>query len=168
MAGKEANVYCVDLGSTTGKKRNGRTESDLDYGLKYLWGKLGDAMAANRVGLGVGVVGIRTDESDNMLSSDEEYENISILKPLGQMVMGNVEGLKAKLVPSDTSDGDAISAIVVAIQMIEEFTTLESGKPGKFKRKIVVLNDGRGAVDDSSNDDIAERLKALEIELLIV
>ena len=74
--GKQATVYIVDVGASTGDCNGGRTESDLDYGMKYVWEKIAGILAANRVGLSVGVLGLRTDETDNPLASDEGYENI--------------------------------------------------------------------------------------------
>lgn len=168
MANKEAVVFCVDLGSTMGKRRHWRKESDLDYGLKYVYGKMGDAMGTNRAGLSIGVVGFRTDETNNMLEAEEGYENISILRPLARLELPQFEGLRAKLKPSTTVDGDAISAIVVAVQMITDFTTLKTGKPGAYKRQIVLLTDGRGAMDASNREDIVARTNDLNIELKIV
>lgn len=40
MAGKEATVYVVDVGASMGLKRHGRNESDLEWGLKYVWDKI--------------------------------------------------------------------------------------------------------------------------------
>lgn len=40
MADKEATVYIVDVGQSMGEKRNGRTESDLDWAMKYVWDRI--------------------------------------------------------------------------------------------------------------------------------
>jgi hypothetical protein len=40
MADKEATVYIVDMGSSMGETRNGRTESDLDWAMTYVWEKI--------------------------------------------------------------------------------------------------------------------------------
>lgn len=40
MADKQATVYIVDVGHSMGEFRNGRTESDLDYALKYVWDRI--------------------------------------------------------------------------------------------------------------------------------
>ena len=40
MADKEATVYIVDMGRTMGEIRNGRTESDLDWAMTYVWDKI--------------------------------------------------------------------------------------------------------------------------------
>lgn len=79
MADKEANIYIVDVGASTAECRNGRMESDLEYGMKYVWEKIGLALQANRKGLGLGVIGLRHDETQNDLDSGEGYENIGWL-----------------------------------------------------------------------------------------
>ena len=40
MADKEATVYIVDVGQSMGEKRNGRTESDLDWAMTYVWDRI--------------------------------------------------------------------------------------------------------------------------------
>lgn len=40
MADKEATVYIVDVGKSMGEKRNGRTESDLDWSMRYVWDRI--------------------------------------------------------------------------------------------------------------------------------
>lgn len=40
MADKEATVYIVDVGRSMGEKRNGRTESDLDWAMRYVWDRI--------------------------------------------------------------------------------------------------------------------------------
>lgn len=40
MAGKEATVFIVDVGSSMGEIRNERKISDLDWALEYVWDKI--------------------------------------------------------------------------------------------------------------------------------
>lgn len=40
MATKEATVYILDLGETMAEKRYGRTQSDLDWSMEYVWDKI--------------------------------------------------------------------------------------------------------------------------------
>lgn len=171
MADKQAIVYIVDQGASTAESRHGRNESDLDYGMRYIWDKIATTMAANRATWNLGVLGLRSDASDNPLYSsdgDEGYENISVLKDLGPMGMDDLANLQASLEPSSINSGDAISAIILAISMITEFTTLKSGKLGKYLRRIVLVTDGQGSLDDSDLDSIAERMNEVEIELVIM
>src|SRR4051794_6578658 len=97
MADKQATIYIVDLGVTTSECHNGRIESDLDYGMRYVWAKVTKTMAANRKGWSVGVMGLRTDETDNKLGDQEGYEHVSVLKPLGEMLMPDLRQLQKKI-----------------------------------------------------------------------
>jgi ATP-dependent DNA helicase 2 subunit 2 len=169
MADKQATVYIVDVGLSTGDCHNGRVESDLNYGMRYVWAKITETMSANRpASWSVGAVGLRTVETNNIMGSEDGYENIAVLKPLGPMEMPHLRDLQSKIKSSETDSGDAISAIVVAIDLIEKFTTLKSGKPGKFTRKIVLLTDGQGAIDGEDIEPIVQRINELEIELVIM
>jgi len=84
------------------------------------------------------------------------------------MEMHQVAELRARITPSGTEAGDAISAIVLAVHMITEFTTLKSGKPGAFARKIVLLTDGQGAIDDQGLESIAKQINDCEINLVVM
>ena len=55
----------------------------------------------------------------------------------------------------------AISAIVIAIQMITKHC-----KKLKYKRKIVLVTDGRGSMDADDISQITEKIKSDEIELV--
>ena len=135
--------------------------------MRYVWEKMALTLSANRVGLLVGVVGFRTDQTEHQLDL-EEYENIWVMRPLEAMKMSHLKELQRDIQPSQTESGDAISAIVVAIDMIEKATTLKTGRLGKYKRKIVLLTDGQGPMDSDGLDDIARRIKEIEIELVVV
>lgn len=135
--------------------------------MRYVWEKIAQTLSANRAGLLVGVVGFRTDQTDHMLDLNE-YTNIWTMKPLESIKMGHLKELQRNIRPSHTDEGDAISAVVVAIQMIEKATTLKSGKPGKYKRTIVLLTNGEGHMDSDGLDDIASKIKEVEIELKVM
>ena len=174
MAGKEATIYIVDVGATTEERHNGRVESDLEYGMRYVWDKIAETMSANRTTLTVGVVGLRTDETSNLQYDNaddddkESYEYISVFKEMGPMKMSDLKPLQQKITPSTTSDGDAVSAIVVAIELMEKHTALKSGLPGKYKRKIVLLTDGQGSISDDDIVPIADRINEFNIELVVM
>lgn len=40
MADKEATVYVVDVGQCMSEKNGGRTQSDLDWAMTYVWEKI--------------------------------------------------------------------------------------------------------------------------------
>ncbi|KAM0155016.1 hypothetical protein ACHAQE_006997 [Botrytis cinerea] len=167
---KQATVYVVDLGKSLADCHHGRVETDLEYGMRYVWDKITLTMSTDRKTDGVGIVGFRTDETDNELhsSGEEGYANISVLKQLGQFQMQQLEEVKEAVKPSDTDDGDAISAIVVAMEMIRKHTTLKSGKPGKYARKIVLITDGNGFMNSDELDDIAKEINNNDIRLVVI
>jgi ATP-dependent DNA helicase 2 subunit 2 len=163
MADKEATVFILDLGSSMSKASNGRPESNLDWSMRYVWDKITDIVAANRKTLCVGIIGLRTDETNNKLQEDDGYENISILQDLGPMGMSSLRTLQSSIFPSKTWSGDAISAIVIAVDMIDTFT-----KKLKWIRKIFLVTDGQGAMDADDVVDIAKKMNDSNIQLTIL
>ena len=57
----------------------------------------------------------------------------------------------------------AISAIVIAIQMITKHC-----KKLKYKRKIVLVTDGRGSMDADDSSQITEKIKSDGMELVVM
>lgn len=164
MADKEATVYIIDQGKSMGKIHNGRGESDLSYSLPYVWDKITTTMEANRKTWTVGILGLRTDGTKHALSEDEGYQNISIQQHLtGPYTMPNLKEAQEMVKVSETEDGDAISAIVIATMMINEFT-----KKLKYQRKIVLVTNGRGFMDGDDIDDISAKLNEDNISLLVL
>lgn len=49
MADKEATVYIVDVGRSMGEKRNGRTESDLDWAMRYVWDRITSTVRSRKI-----------------------------------------------------------------------------------------------------------------------
>src|SRR6185312_13124170 len=105
MADKEATVFILDLGASMAKKHSGRQESDLDWSMRYVWDKITDIVAANRKTLCVGVVGLRTDETDNKLQEDDGYENLSVIQELSQITMSGLRALQASIKPNKAWSG---------------------------------------------------------------
>jgi len=165
MADKEATVYIIDLGHSMGEKSQGRKESNLNFSMRYVWDKISTTVAASRKTWTIGVLGLRTDETSNSLDEAglEGYENISVLQEIGPMSMTDLRELRGEIKASKTKQGDAISAIVIASSMIEEFT-----KKLKYNRKIILVTDGRGAMDADSLDDVTEKLNDVGIELIVM
>ncbi|QUC19766.1 uncharacterized protein UV8b_04007 [Ustilaginoidea virens] len=163
MAEKEATVFILDLGAPMAEKHSGREESNLDWCMRYVWDKLTDIVAANRKTLCVGVVALRTDETHNRLQEDDGYENISVIQELSNLTMSGLRALQASVKPSTTRHGDAISAIVVAVDMIDTYT-----RKLKWIRKIVLVTDGQGELDADDLADIANKMNASGIQLTIL
>jgi ATP-dependent DNA helicase 2 subunit 2 len=163
MADKEAFVYIVDVGSTVSNCNNGRTESDLDFSMRYVWDKIATTAQASRKTWNVGVVGLRTDETRNDYQDGDGYNNISVLKKLGPVSLANLKELTSLIKPSDTEFGDAMSAIIVAAEMIGELT-----KKLKYTRRIYLVTDGQGPIDGDDVEQISNRLNELDIELVVL
>ncbi|KAK3990634.1 ATP-dependent DNA helicase [Cladorrhinum sp. PSN332] len=165
MADKEATVYIVDFGASMGDCHNGRDESDLDFGMRYVWDKISTTVAASRKTWTLGFVGFNTDETNNMQDEQglEGYHNISILQEIGPMTMTELRELRPKVKPCEAYSGDAISAIVVAMTMIGEFT-----KKLKYKRRIILVTNGESPIDDDSVTEVAEKLNESNIELVVI
>ena len=163
MADKEATVYILDLGRSMGKCNSRRTESDLDWSMRYVWDKLGATVAAGRKTLCVGVLGLRTEETDNRMGEEDGYENISELLPLGPIDMSSLRGLQSKIKVHDQMGGDAVSAVIVAIEMIAKFT-----KKLKYSRRIILVTDGMGPIDGEDFEDIANKMAESDIDLVVL
>ncbi|KAK6510326.1 ATP-dependent DNA helicase II subunit 2 [Arthrobotrys conoides] len=164
MADKQATVYIVDLGASMGSYNIGRPETDLEYILKYLWDRITTTVSNGRKTDTIAVVGFRTDGSDNSLfRNDENYSNISILSPMSQFLMPQIRGLKKLLAPSSTDQGDGISALVVALDIIEKYC-----KRLKYIRNVVLLTNGTGDFDFDGINDIIGQIKEQKINLTVL
>ncbi len=164
MADKEATVYVVDLGESMADCHNGRDESDLDFGMRYVWDRISTTVAASRKTWTVGVVGLNTDDTDNAQAGNlEGYEHISVLQEIGPMTLTSLRDLRSSIQPSQTADGDAISAVVVALDMIERFT-----KKLKYNRRIILVTNAESPIDDELSEEVANRLNDSNVELVVM
>ncbi|WPG98426.1 Hypothetical protein R9X50_00121600 [Acrodontium crateriforme] len=163
MAGKEATVYIVDCGSSMGERSNGRKQTNLEWALEYVWDKITTGVATGRKTLLAGVVGLRTDKTDNILADDENYHNIAVYQDLAQILLPQLRQLRSDLTVSANENGDAISALVIAIQMIA--TTC---KKLQYIRKIVLVTDARGPMSPDELDEITSKIKTDGIELVVL
>ncbi|OQE30525.1 hypothetical protein PENFLA_c003G04251 [Penicillium flavigenum] len=162
MAEKEATVYIVDMGRSMGERHHGRPMTDLEWAMQYVWDRITATVATGRKTATVGVVGLRTDGTINDLE-EENFSNISILFGLGQVLMSDIRKLRETIKPSNTNRGDAISSIVIAMQMIIEYT-----KKNKYKRKIILVTNGTGVMSDDNIEGIIEKMKEVNIELVVI
>ncbi|KAH6633693.1 ATP-dependent DNA helicase-like protein II [Boeremia exigua] len=179
MAGKEATIYILDLGASMGRKRHGRDHTDLDWALDYVWDKItttvcrrsfGDLVATGRKTALMSVVGCRTDETDlnGVMEEAEGYENITVFSELKQYLLGDIRRLQEKLKPSKTNDGDLVSALAVAVHLMDSATQNKAGKPLKYDRRIIIVTDGNGEMDGDDLADIAAKIKDVEAPIEIV
>ncbi|KAJ6079523.1 hypothetical protein N7467_009276 [Penicillium canescens] len=163
MAEKEATVYIVDMGKSMGERRHGRSVTDLEWAMQYVWDKITSTVATGRKTATLAVVGLRTDETRNELDEEENYHNISVLSDLGQVLMPDIRRLRETIKPSRTNRGDAISSIVIAMQMIITYC-----KKLKYKRKIVLVTNGTGSMSNEGLKSIVSKLQEDNIELVII
>ncbi|KAL4892990.1 SPOC like C-terminal domain-containing protein [Aspergillus ambiguus] len=163
MAEKEATVYIVDVGKSMGVQRNGRSVTDLEWGMQYVWDRITGTVATGRKTAMLGVIGLRTDGTSNELEDDPHFSNISVLSTIKQFLMPDIRKLGDDIKPSQTDKGDAISALILAIQMISTHC-----KKLKYKRKIVLVTNGQGRMSNEGTDEITKKIKEDNIELVIL
>jgi len=169
MAGKEATLFLIDVGVTTATRNNGRDVTDLDYGMQYIWDRIAVILSANKASHLVGVIGFRTDETNNHLSeAGDEYGNIYEMKELAAIKMPDLKYLQQQIKSSATHSGDAVSAIVVGTEIMGKATTLKSGKPGAYTRKMILLTDGKGHIAEDELESIAAKLNEDKIALTVM
>lgn len=163
MASKEATVFIVDVGATMGETSHGRTQTNLDWALEYVWDRITTVIATGRKTNMVGVVGLRTDGTHNVLQSEEDYQHISVLQPIAQILMPQVRKLREDLIVSKTNFGDATSAIIIAIQMIAE-----QCKKLQYIRRIVLVTDARAHMHTDDLAEIRKKIQQDHIELTVL
>jgi ATP-dependent DNA helicase 2 subunit 2 len=63
-----------------------------------------------------------------------------------------------------------LSALAVAIQMIDSATSNKAGKPLKYTRRVIIVTDGRGQMDTSDLEQIAMKINDSDapIEVLLL
>ncbi|KAI8941189.1 ATP-dependent DNA helicase II subunit 2 [Plenodomus lindquistii] len=172
MAGKEATIYIVDVGASMGKKRHGREQSDLDWSLEYVWDKITTTVATGRKSAIMSVIGCRTDGTDlqGIIEDTEGYEHITVVSSVKQYLLADIRNLQELLKPSRTNDGDLLSALALAVQMIADATKGAKGNPLKYDRKIIIVTDGRGEWDVDDLEQITSKIKdpAAPIEVTVL
>lgn len=52
--------------------------------------------------------------------------------------------------------------------MMDSATQNKAGKPLKYDRRIIIVTDGRGEMDDGDLDDIAMKIKDIEAPIEVV
>ena len=166
MAEKEATVFIVDVGKSMGEKRHGREQNDLEYALQYVWDRVTSTMALDRKTTFQAVVALRTNATGNPLAEDDDsYAHISVLQELQALQLDQLQSLRRSLVPGATEAGDAVSAIVLAIHMIERHC-----RKLKYLRRIVLITDACGPVeaDADQRGHIGKKIREEGIALTVL
>ncbi|KAJ5933406.1 hypothetical protein N7454_005735 [Penicillium verhagenii] len=163
MADKEATVYIVDVGRSMGERRYGRSITDLEWAMQYVWDRITTTVMTGRKTATVGVVALRSDETSNDLQEDDSFSNISVLFKIGQVLMPDIRKLQDAIKPSNTYKGDALSSLVIAIQMISTYC-----KKLKYKREIVLVTNATGLINSEGIAQIKEKIIEDDIKLSIM
>ena len=164
MAEKEATVYIVDVSRSMGQSHGERQVSDLDWSLQYVWDKITNTVSTNRKTAMLGVVGLGTDKTKNqMQGEDDSYKHISMIQPIQQTLMSDLRRLPQELKVSNIANIDAVSAIVIAIDMITKHC-----KKLKFVKRIIMTTNGGGQIDEDDLDPIAQQITDNDIQLIVL
>ncbi|KAL8971589.1 MAG: hypothetical protein Q9197_003192 [Variospora fuerteventurae] len=164
MADKEATVYIVDVGASMGEHRNGRDQSDLDFAMTYVWDKITSTACIFTIHDALNEMSTFSFTRRKALQTNSKVKKASITSPYFKN-SAELKQLRRKVEVSKTFNGDAISAIIIAIQMI-----IKHCKKLKWKRKIVLVTDGRGALEDDpdSVSEITKKITEDAMELVII
>ncbi|KAF2825003.1 SPOC domain-like protein [Ophiobolus disseminans] len=170
MTTKEATVYIVDLGRSMGEKRHGREQTDLDWALEYVWDKITNTVASGRKTALMSVIGCRTDDTDlgGVMEEAEGYENLYVYSELKQYLLCDIRMLQDLFKPSETNEGDLLSAVALAVQMIDSKTKNGKGMPLKYERRIIIVTDGRGHIETEDLEQIAAKIKDTDAPIEVV
>ncbi|RMZ78731.1 hypothetical protein DV737_g3787, partial [Chaetothyriales sp. CBS 132003] len=163
MADKEATIYVVDVSRSMGNSHHGREQSDLDWALTYVWDKITTTVSTGRKTAQVGVIGLGTDETNNGMMAEDAYQHISILTPIQQILLPELQRLAKVLKPSKTDERDALSAIIIAVDAI-----MKHCKHLKFRKKIVLVTNGTGMIDDDDIESTAQQIQRNGIDLVVL
>ncbi|RDD39534.1 X-ray repair cross-complementing protein 5 [Trichoplax sp. H2] len=98
-------------------------------------------------------------ESDNDLYEDGQYENISVVRPLGPPDLNFLRYIQTNIAPGD-EDADFLDSIIVAMDLLKKST---SGK--KFGDKRIILFSDLGS--PFADDQVEAITEAGNLELMI-
>ncbi|KAJ9658971.1 ATP-dependent DNA helicase yku80 [Neophaeococcomyces mojaviensis] len=163
MADKECNVFIIDLGRSMGQKRHDREQSDLDYSLQYVWDKVTNYVYLGRKGLVTGVIGLRTDKTKNHMQEEGGYENITLIQSIQNITMPELRRLPGQLHANTTDSGDALSAVILAVDMI-----MKHCRDLKFAKRIYLITNGTGPLDADDIEQTAAQIKQNNIQLTVL
>lgn len=163
MADKEASVFIIDLGRSMGAKRHGRDKSDLDYSLQYVYDKISNIIYQERKGLVVGILGFRTDKTSNAMQDEDGYDNIDAIQLIQNMYMPELRRLPEELTVNGTDDGDALSAVILGVDMI-----MKHCRQLKYTKRLYLITNGTGPLDATDVESTAAQIKQNNIQLTIL
>ncbi|XP_006822840.1 X-ray repair cross-complementing protein 5-like, partial [Saccoglossus kowalevskii] len=159
--GKEAIVICLDVGPSMNQAPDGQ-ETCLETSIKAISRILQRKVFADSKDE-VGLVLFGTSETANDLAEGEEYQNITVAKPLGLATISLLEYVVKDIQPSNIS-ADFVDALVVSMDLMEK--SIRGKKFGS--NRIVVFSNLGGEFTDDKLDAIINGLKSLETEINLI
>ncbi|CAL4145774.1 unnamed protein product, partial [Meganyctiphanes norvegica] len=109
----------------------------------------------------VGIVLFGTDGTRNQLSNSDEYQHITVYRPISAVDWEMLESL-ANL-PRGKESGDWVDALVVAMDLLHD------PDQSRFSsKKIILITDFSGDFSDDQTSNIVSGLKDLNIELSVI
>ncbi|KAK9459428.1 SPOC like C-terminal domain-containing protein [Lipomyces oligophaga] len=166
MADKQATIFVLDLANSMGKVdiANEFNKSDLDFALEYVFDKIGTKIIGARKTDFVGVIGVSTPETDNVMANELDYAHISTLLPLKQVLLPDFRMLQQRLLPSKPgNEGDLVSALLIALFLIEQHC-----QKLKYIKQITLLSNCEYATNFLEMDQIVKRIADLEVSVVIM
>ena len=162
MASKEITSYIVDLSPRMGRKGPGMQQTDLEFGLEYLYDSLMDKVLRGRKTDYVTVIACHSDVTTHPFSGERSFQNIEVLCNHKAPTYDDLEKLTRRLVPraSEVSEeeGDCFESMLVGVGMMKNTMGL------KFIRNIVLITNGESAIK-SFEGPVAEATKKAVLEL---
>ncbi|XP_070533798.1 X-ray repair cross-complementing protein 5-like [Ptychodera flava] len=159
--GKEAMVICLDVGPSMNQAPAGH-ETCLETSIKAISRILQRKVFADSKDE-VALVLFGTPNTGNELAEDEEYQNITVAKPMGPATLDLLEYVVKDIQASNIS-ADFVDALVVSMDLLEK-----SIKGKKFStNRIVLFSDLGGEFSDDQLEPIINGLKSLDTELNLI
>lgn len=144
-------------------KRHGRQITDLDWAMQYVWDRITSIVATDRKTAHIGVVALGSDRTQNELDDEASYRNIAVVQELDQIQMPELRNLSKELKPSNVQGADAMSALIIAIQLISTHC-----KQLKYVKRIILVTNGEHPMDTDDLDALVVKLKEDGIELAVL
>ena len=104
-----------------------------------------------------------SETTKNILDEDDSFSNINELQGIQQTLLGDVKHLHEQIKPSKSSSGDVISALVVAIEMMERHT-----RKLKYKRNIILVTDAARTMDADDAEQISSKILDDGVQLTVL
>lgn len=164
MASKEATVIVLETSAFLNQKRQNRNKTDFEYTVEYVLSKVSDIIIRGRKSDVLGIVAYRTEDTDNSMStSSAGYNNISVWLPMSEgPSLGQLQEIQERLrIPSTNRNGDPISALIVALDMINNFC---GGR--KYRKRIIMTTSGEGSLDSSDMEKISQTMNTISMKLM--